>query len=403
MSAITILQNVNCIDRHGFEQRDQSIVIRDGLIAWIGSQTDVPEFFAADAQADYIACHQHLVTPGLIDCHTHLVYAGDRSQEFQRKLQGESYTDIARSGGGILSTVKQTRLASEQQLLEQSLPRMEAMRTQGVTMVEIKSGYGLDLDNELKMLRVARQLGRLTGVHVQTTFLGAHTTPPEFKGNKTGYVDYICNDMLPRIAESGYADAVDVFCENIAFSLAETEQIFQAAQRYQLPIKCHAEQLSVTGASQLAAQYGALSCEHLEYVTDEGVQSLAKKGCVAVLLPGAYYFLREKKQPPVHLFRQYRVNMALATDCNPGSSPTTSLLLMMNMACQLFGFSIAETLSAVTYNAAKALGMQARYGELAVGKVADLNLWSIEHSAALCYYFGHVPPHRTMLAGEWIN
>lgn len=403
MSAITVLQGVHYIDRYGCEHREQSIVIRDGLIAWIGSQSDVPDFFVMDAQAHVIACHHQFVTPGLIDCHTHVVYAGDRSQEFQRKLQGESYTDIARSGGGILSTVQQTRLASEQELLEQSLPRLQAMLAQGVTMVEIKSGYGLDLDNELKMLRVARQLGKLTGVHVQTTFLGAHTTPPEFHGNKTGYVAHLCNEMLPRIAESGYADAVDVFCEHIAFSLEETEQIFQAAQRYRLPIKCHAEQLSAFGAAALAAQYGALSCEHLEYLTDAGAQSLANKGCVAVLLPGAYYFLREKKQPPVHLFRKYGVAMALATDCNPGSSPTTSLLLMMNMACQLFDLSIAEALLAVTYNAAKALGMQARFGELAVGKAADLNLWSIEHSAALCYYFGHVPPHRTMLAGEWIN
>lgn len=403
MSRVIILQGVTYLDREGYEHTAQSLVIRDGLIAWIGPQTDVPEFFTADSQSQSIYCHQELITPGLIDCHTHLVYAGDRSQEFQRKLQGESYTDIARSGGGILSTVQQTRNASEQQLIDQSLPRLQAMLAQGVTMVEIKSGYGLDLDNELKMLRVARKLGQLTGVHIQTTFLGAHATPPEYQGNTSGYVDYLCEEMLPRIAESGYADAVDVFCENIAFSMPETERIFKMAQRYKLPIKCHAEQLSATGATQLAAQYGALSCEHLEYVTEEGAQRLAQKGCIAVLLPGAYYFLREKKMPPVHLFRNYGVDMALATDCNPGSAPTTSLLLIMNMACQLFGFSIAEALKAVTYNAARALGMQSRYGELAVGKVADLNLWSVEHAAALCYYFGHVPPHRTMLAGEWIN
>ncbi|MCL9683912.1 imidazolonepropionase [Legionella maioricensis] len=397
-----LLFNATTIDPQGLQLHNQSIAIKNGRIEWCGLMTELPLHFLEGAQVKE-DCRGQLVTPGLIDCHTHLVYAGNRAAEFKLKLEGVSYAEISKAGGGILSTVHQTRTASEEELIEQSLPRVLALRNEGITTVEIKSGYGLDLPNELKMLRVARRLGELAGLRVKTTFLGAHAIAPEYKGNSQAYVDYLCRDMLPAVKEAALADAVDVFCESIAFSLKQTEQIFLAAQALNLPIKCHAEQLSNLGASVLAAQFGALSCDHLEFLDDKGAFAMAKTNTVAVLLPGAYYFLREKNKPPVELLRQAEVGIAIATDSNPGSSPTTSLLLMMSMACQLFSLSVPEVLAAVTFQAARALGLDKEVGSIARGQVADLVLWSINDSAALCYYFAYPLPHRTMIAGEWVS
>ena len=399
----TVLLNAAIIDKTGVQISNQAIAIAEGKIVWVGPLRDLPASYLEEPEVVIEACDGRLVTPGLIDCHTHLVYAGNRADEFMRRLEGESYSDIARLGGGIISTVTKTRAASEEQLIEESLPRLEAMSVQGVTTVEIKSGYGLDLANELKMLRVARRLGEITGVRVKTTFLGAHAIPPEFKGNTAGYVDYVCQEMLPAVAEVQLADAVDVFCETIAFNLEQTEQIYDTAHGLGLPIKCHAEQLSQFGAARLASNKGALSCDHLEYLTKEGARAMAANDTVAVLLPGAFYFLREKTPPPIQLLRDQGVGMAIATDCNPGSSPTTSLLLMLNMACQFFSMTIPEVLSAVTYQAARALGLADEIGQIAVGFKADLNLWSIHDSAVLGYYFGQTLPHRTMINGHWVS
>ncbi|VEB34197.1 imidazolone-5-propionate hydrolase [Legionella sainthelensi] len=396
-----LLLNASTIDAQGNQLMQQAIAIKNGLIAWCGAQEQIPpQFHQAKQKED---CYGKLLTPGLIDCHTHLVYAGNRSAEFQMKLAGISYIEIAKKGGGILSTVKQTRDASEEELLKQSLPRILALRDDGVTTVEIKSGYGLDLSNEMKMLRVAKRLGELTGLRVRKTFLGAHAIGPEFKGNSQAYVDMICQEMLPAIAEENLADAVDVFCESIAFSLAQTEQIFSAARELNLPVKCHAEQLSNLGASKLAAEFGALSCDHLEFLDAQGALAMAEANTVAVLLPGAYYFLREKHKPPVDLLRQAAVNIAVASDCNPGSSPTASLRLMMSMACQFFSLTVPEVLAAVTSHAAKALGIQHEVGVIASDMTADLVLWSTDDSAALCYYFAYPLPHQMMIAGEWVS
>lgn len=396
-----LLVNVTIVNEHGLQQENQAVVINNGLIEWVGAEKDLPESYAANARIKE-NCLGQLLTPGLIDCHTHLVYAGNRAAEFQLKLEGVSYAEIAKAGGGILSTVQQTRAASEEELITQSLPRINALRNEGVTTVEIKSGYGLDLASELKMLRVARRLGELTGLRVKTTFLGAHAIAPEFKDNSQAYVDFLCDELMPTIKKMGLADAVDVFCERIAFTLEQTKQIFIKARELNLPIKCHAEQLSNMGASVLASESGALSCDHLEYLDEAGAVAMAQAKTVAVLLPGAYYFLQEKRKPPVALLRQAGVNMAIATDSNPGSSPTTSLLLMMSMACRFFAMTVPEILSAVTINAAKALGLDKEIGSIAPGKVADLNLWSVKESAALCYYFAYPLPHKTMIAGEWV-
>lgn len=396
----TLLLNATTIDGAGKQCEAQALAIANGKIVWLGRTEQVPEHYLLGTH-EKKDCAGLLVTPGLIDCHTHLVYAGNRSDEFRKRLEGATYADIARAGGGILSTVKQTRAVSEEELLLQSLPRILALRAEGVSTVEIKSGYGLDLETELKMLRVARQLGELSGVRVRTTFLGAHALPNEFAGQSQWYVDYLCNDVLPVVAEHGLLDAVDMYCEGIAFSVRETEQVFRAAAALKLPIKCHAEQLSSIGATSLAADFGALSCDHLEYLDDSGVAAMAKSGTIAVLLPGAYYYLRETKKPPVEQLREAGVGIAIATDCNPGSSPTTSLQLMMNMACQLFSLTIPEVLSGVTKQAARALGITQETGELAVGKAADLVCWSFKDSAELCYHFGYPLPHAMMIAGKW--
>jgi imidazolonepropionase len=395
-----LLINATTIDAMGNQLHQQAIAISKGIIAWCGAESALPAAFRTSNEIK--DCQGQLVTPGLIDCHTHLVYGGNRAREFEMKLAGVSYVEIAKAGGGILSTVQQTRAASEEELIAQSLPRITALKNEGVTAVEIKSGYGLDLPNELKMLRVAKHLGELTGLRVQKTFLGAHAVAPEYKGNAQAYVDFLCQDMLPALKETDLVDAVDVFCESIAFSLAQTEQIFRAAQDFNLPVKCHAEQLSNLGASKLAAEFGALSCDHLEFLDEKDAHAMAKANTIAVLLPGAYYFLREKHKPPVELLRQAGVRMAVATDCNPGSSPTASLRLIMSMACQLFGLTVPEVLAAVTTNAARALGLSEEIGQIAPGMAADLILWPVTESAALCYYFAYPLEHQTMIAGEWV-
>jgi imidazolonepropionase len=369
----------------------------DGLIRWIGSQSQLPEHWRQDAQ------HHHgaggWVTPGWIDCHTHLVYGGARSHEFAMRLHGASYEHIARAGGGIISTVRATRQASADELLIQSLQRLDAMLAEGVTTIEIKSGYGLDATHERKCLEVARQLGRLRAVDVQTTFLGAHALPPESAGQADAHIDAVIA-MLPELHRLGLVDAVDVFCERIAFDLTQTERVFQAAKRLGLPVKLHAEQLSDMGGASLAARYTALSCDHLEWLSPAGAQAMASSGTVAVLLPGAFYFLRETRLPPIALLRELGVPIALATDCNPGSSPCTSLLLMLSMGCTLFRHTPEVALLGVSRHAARALGLSDR-GSLAPGLRADLAIWQINHPVDLCYHFGQRPQVRTLQAGRW--
>jgi len=398
MANQTLLVNALTIDATGTEQNHQALFIREGKITWRGHQDDLPY----EISTERFDCRGALVTPGLIDCHTHLVYAGSRANEYRKRLNGMSYQVIAQQGGGILSSVEQLRLASEEELFTQSLPRIQSMVAQGVTTVEIKSGYGLNLKNELKMLAVAKRLGECTGIRVVKTFLGAHAVPEEFLNRAADYVDYLCSEMLPAIDEAKAADVVDVFSESIGFSLSQTEQIFQCARALDLPIKCHAEQLSNIGASALAASYGALSCDHLEHLDDAGIKAMAEAGTVAVLLPGAFYFLNETKKPPIERMRAAGVGMAIATDCNPGSSPTTSLPLMMSMACRFFSLTIPEAIAGVTTQAARALGLQQTIGTLDVGMHADIVCWSsIFDSADLCYQFGNRLPHKTMIAGQW--
>jgi imidazolonepropionase len=369
----------------------------DGLIRWVGPQTHLPEHWRQGAH-----CHQGSggwVMPGLIDCHTHLVYGGARSQEFAMRLHGASYEDIARAGGGIVSTVRATRQASADELLTRSLHRLDALLAEGVTTIEVKSGYGLDATHERKCLQVARQLSRLRAVDVQTTFLGAHALPPESAGQANTHIDAVLA-MMPELHRLGLVDAVDVFCERIAFDLAQTERVFQAAKGLNLPVKLHAEQLSDMGGASLAARYGALSCDHLEWLSPAGAQAMASAGTVAVLLPGAFYFLRETRLPPIALLRELGVPIALATDCNPGSSPCTSLLLMLSMGCTLFRLTPEEALLGVSRHAARALGLHDR-GILAPGLRADLTLWQIDHPIDLCYHFGQRPQVRTVQAGRW--
>lgn len=397
-----LLYNCAMLTEQGQQKSGQALLLDDELIIWSGDLKALP----ADLEATCHCredCAGQLLTPGLIDCHTHLVYAGNRAHEFRMRLEGLSYADIARQGGGILSTVAKTRAASTEELITESLPRLRALTAQGVTTVEIKSGYGLDLAAELKMLRVAKELGKITGIRICTTFLGAHAVPPEFSGQKQAYVDYLCNEMLPAVTAENLADAVDVFCEHLAFDLAQTEQIFTAAQELGLPIKCHADQLSNLGASALAASFNALSCDHLEFIDEKSAHIMGINDIIAVLLPGAFYFLNEKKAPPVHLLRQNAVKMAVATDANPGSSPTASLLLMMSMACRFFGLTVPEVLQGVTVNAAQALGLAAKVGRLAPGFYADIVKWPVRDCAELCYYFGYPLPHETMIAGKWVK
>jgi len=376
---------------------DAALVVEGESIAWIGPRADVP----ADLLARCTARHDAggaLITPGLIDCHTHLVYGGDRAYEFELRLNGVSYEEIARAGGGIASTVKATRAASAQQLQAQSETRLKQLIAEGVTTLEIKSGYGLALEHERKTLSVARALGQSHAVDVRTTFLGAHAVPTEFAGRSDAYIDAVL-EMLPLLHAEGLVDAVDAFCERIAFSTAQTERVFAAAKALNIPVKLHAEQLSDSGGAQLAARYGALSCDHLEWLSPEGAQAMAAAGTVAVLLPGAFYFLRETKLPPVALLREQRVAMAISTDCNPGSSPCTSLLLMLNMACTLFRLTPEEALAGVTRHAAAALGLHDR-GQLAAGKRADFVLWGVQRPAELSYALGANPRLQTVFKGR---
>ena len=374
-----------------------ALAVEDGVIAWVGPEQDLPAAVLARCTQQNDAGGA-LVTPGLVDCHTHLVYGGDRAQEFELRLQGASYEDIARAGGGIASTVKATRAATEAALQAQSEKRLRALQAEGVTTVEIKSGYGLSLEHEGKTLRVARALGRAHPVDVRTTFLGAHALPPEFAGRTDAYVDEVLR-MLPALHAEGLVDAVDAFCERIAFSTAQVERVFEAARQLGLPVKLHAEQLSDSGGAQLASRYGALSCDHLEWLSEEGAAAMAQAGSVAVLLPGAFYFLRETRLPPIELLRARGVPMAISTDCNPGSSPCTSLLLMLNMACTLFRLTPEEALAGVTRHAAQALGLSDR-GVIAEGKRADFVLWDVAHPAQLAYALGANPRLQTIFEGQ---
>lgn len=379
--------------------RDAALGVTDGRIAWIGPRADLPDSPGRMARRVCEFPNQWM-TPGLIDCHTHLVHGGDRAREFEMRLEGASYEEISRAGGGIVSTVKATRAASESDLLNSAARRLAALTGEGITTSEIKSGYGLDVETELKQLRVARRLGEQFGVTVRTTFLGAHATPAEFEGRPDDYIDFVCAESLPAAAAAGLADAVDAFCESIAFSPAQTERVLRRATELGLPVKLHADQLSDLGGAALAARYGALSADHLEYTSDAGVKAMAAAGTTAVLLPGAFYSLREGKQPPVDLFRQHGVPIAIATDSNPGSSPVTSILMMLNMACTLFRMTPQEALAGVTRNAAQALGMQGTHGTLAMGKIADLCVWDIADPAELAYRVGFNPLALRVQAGQ---
>ena len=375
---------------------DAALVVNGGLLQWVGPRNDLP----ADLMANSPRIHDArgaLITPGLIDCHTHLVYGGNRAAEFEQRLNGASYEDIANAGGGIASTVKATRAATEAELQAQSKPRLLALLAEGVTTIEIKSGYGLALEHERKTLRVARSLGMAYPVSIQTTFLGAHAVPPEFAGRTDDYVDEVVR-MLPLLHAEGLVDAVDAFCERIGFSVAQTERVFKAAHCLGLPVKLHAEQLSDSGGAQLAARYNAISCDHLEWLSDAGVLAMAQSGTTAVLLPGAFYFLRETKMPPIAQLRSAGVPMAISTDCNPGSSPCTSLLLIMNMACTLFRLTPEEALAGITRNAARALRLKDR-GVLAAGMRADFVLWDVQSPAELSYAFGSCPRIQTLFNG----
>ncbi|MCA3574206.1 MAG: imidazolonepropionase [Aestuariivirga sp.] len=375
---------------------DAAVLIADGRIAWVGPRAGAPGGHEA------VDCGGRLLTPGLIDCHTHLVYGGSRAHEFEQRLTGVSYAEIAKAGGGIASTVRATRAAAEADLAASALKRLDSLLAEGVTTIEIKSGYGLDRETEISMLRVARELAQWRPVDVVTSYLGAHALPPEFKENREAYLALVCTEVLPAVAEQGLADAVDAFCEGIAFSVAETRRVFEAAKALGLPVKLHAEQLSNLGGTKLAAEFGALSVDHVEYLDQEGVDAIAASGTVAVLLPGAFYYLKEKQAPPVAALRKAGVPIAIASDLNPGSSPVHSLLVTMNMACVLFGLTPEEALSGVTRNAARALGLEDR-GMIAAGQKADLALWDAERPGDLAYPLGFNPLVAVIRNGEVVR
>ncbi|ESZ07932.1 imidazolonepropionase [Mesorhizobium sp. L48C026A00] len=377
---------------------DGAIAARDGLIVYAGPGADMPAAFSQNAEN--VDCEGRWITPGLIDCHTHLIHAGNRANEFDMRLAGATYEEVTRAGGGIVSSVKALRAASQQELVAQSLPRLDALIAEGLTTIEVKSGYGLDLENEKKSLRAARLLGENRPVTVTTSFLGAHALPPEAKGDKDSFIDLVANEILPAVTAEGLADAVDGFCEGLAFSPEQISRVFDAAKAAGLPVKLHADQLSNLHGAELAARYGALSADHLEYTDEAGAAAMARAGTVATILPGAYYFIRETKKPPIGLFRQHGVRMAVATDCNPGTSPLTSLLLTMNMAATLFGLTVDECLAGVTREAARALGLLGRTGTLEAGKSADLAIWDIERPAELVYRMGFNPLHARIWRGQ---
>ena len=381
-----------------FEQG--ALLTRGSRIEWVGSETALPDF---RTPAEVRDLNGAWVTPGLIDCHTHLVFAGTRAREYAERLKGRTYAEIARSGGGILSTMRAVRSASEQELFDESAPRLQALLAEGVTTIEVKSGYGLTLADEGKMLRVARALQRAFPVTVKTTLLAAHTLPPEYKGRAGDYIQAICDEWLPSLHGAGLVDAVDVFCESIGFDLAQSERLFDAAQALGLPVKMHAEQLSNLGGSQMAARHHALSCDHLEFSTAEDAAALTAAGTVAVLLPVAFYCLAEGHKPPVQAFRAARTPLAVATDCNPGSAPGTSLLLAMSMATRLFGLTSDEALAGVTRNAAQALGELSTRGTLTAGKSADFVIWNIRSVEELSYWIGFNPRRSVVRAGRVIS
>lgn len=375
------------------------IAISQGKIAWVGEMKDLSKSPEQCANKIYDAT-DFCITPGFIDCHTHLVFAGDRSSEFELRMQGKSYEEIAQQGGGIFSTVKSTRAISEEDLFKLSLARAQVMLTNGVTTLEIKSGYGLDDETECKILRVAQRIAETLPLTIRKTFLGAHALPPEFSPDPNAYIHFLCHKVIPKIAKEKLADAVDVFCDKIAFNLNQTERIFAAAQQFGLAVKCHAEQLSHTNVAVLAAQYHALSVDHLEYISEEGIVAIVKSDTVAVLLPGAYYFLQEKILPPIELLRKHAVPIALATDFNPGTSPILSLLLILNMGCVLFKMTFEECLAGVTRHAAKALGLEKSKGSLARNKDADFVIWNIKHPNELAYFLGSNPLMQLIQAGK---
>jgi imidazolonepropionase len=398
---ITNVHLATMVDVHGEnygEIRNAAIAVHDGRIAWLGPRAAC----LGEATATRVIDGQgRWLTPGLIDCHTHIVHAGNRSDEFEARLNGASYEDIARAGGGIMATVHATRAASADELLRQSLPRIASLLAEGVTTLEIKSGYGLSLADEAKMLRVARRVGAALPVTVKTTFLGAHALPPDYAGRGDDYIELVCTQMLPALAAEGLVDAVDAFCERIGFSPAQTARVFDAARALGLPVKLHAEQLSDQGGAALVAAYDGLSADHLEHLSEAGIAAMARHGTVAVLLPGAYYFLRDTQPPPVTALRAAGVPMAVATDCNPGTSPMTSLLLAMNMACTLWRLTPLEALAGTTVHAARALGLQDETGSLQVGKRADFALWAIERPADLSYAIGFNPCRGVVHGGLW--
>ncbi len=369
----------------------------DGTIVYAGAEQDAPSFEADET----IDCEGRWITPGLIDCHTHLVHGGNRAREFEMRLAGASYEEIARAGGGIVSTMQATRAASEDELVDSALPRLDAMIAEGVTTVEIKSGYGLNTDSEIRMLRAARRLGEVRPVRVAATFLGAHALPPEHADDADEYIARVANEMIPEIARLGLADAVDAFCEGIGFTAEQTARVFDAAARAGLRVKLHAEQLSNQHGAALAAQYGALSADHLEHLDEAGVAAMARAGTVATLLPGAFYFMRETRLPPVDALRAAGVKIALATDCNPGTSPLTSPLLAMNMGATMFRLTVEECLLGMTRHAATALGLSHEVGTLDAGKRCDLAIWDVEHPAELVYRMGFNPLHARIWSGRW--
>ena len=377
-----------------------AVVVEGGMLRWVGPERAVPAAYAALPQFDGGGA---LATPGLVDCHTHLVYGGQRANEFAMRLAGASYEEVAKAGGGIVSSVNATRAANEEELFAVALPRLQSLLDEGVCAIEIKSGYGLALEHERKQLRVARRLGEALGVTVRTTFLGAHALPPEYAGRSQDYIDLVCNEMLPALAAEGLVDAVDVFCERIAFTLVETEQVFRVAQKLGIPVKLHAEQISDMGGSALAARYGALSCDHIEHLSQAGIDAMQAAGTVAVLLPGAYYTLRDTQVPPIAALRAAGVPMAVSTDHNPGTSPCLSLLLMANMACTLFRLTVPEALAGITQHAARALGLQDTHGLLASNRPANFVLWPFAEAAELAYWFGHKPARTIVRQGRVVQ
>jgi len=384
-------------DRDGLGIIEDGIVAaRGGRIVYVGAAADVPALEAEQTTP----LDGRWITPGLVDCHTHLVFGGNRAHEFELRLAGASYEEVARAGGGIVSTMRATRAASEAELVASALPRLDTLIAEGVTTIEIKSGYGLSTDAEVRSLRAARALAQHRPVSVSTTFLGAHALPPEANGDKDAYIDQVCREMLPAVARENLADSVDVFCEGIAFSPEQTARVFQAAKAHGIPVRAHVDQLSNLHGAALAARFDALSADHLEYTDEDGAAAMAKAGTVAVLLPGAFYFIRETQRPPIDLFRRHGTHMAVATDCNPGTSPLTSLLLAMNMAATLFRLTVDECIAGVTREAARALGLLEEIGTLEAGKFCDLAIWDIERPADLVYRMGFNPLHARVWRGQ---